>query len=103
MTESRKRKEPDNDNNPCGQYQSMAQKVYQWQKKTPERFRVKPIHEQNQGPPSASGEKKLTMPKTPNLMSRDRKRPLPSDCVSQEEKEKLQEAEIKRCGVDLNN
>lgn len=98
MTESKKRKEPDSDDNPCGQYQSMAQKVYQWQKKTPERFRVKPVQEQNQGPP-ASMEKtsqKLTAPKTPNLKAKDRKRPLPSDCMSKEEQEREQEAEMKR-------
>ena len=101
MTESRKRKEPDNDNNPCGPVPIYGSESLTVAEKTPERFRVKPIHEQNQGPPPASGEKKLTMPKTPNLMSRDRQRPLPSDCVSQEEREKLQEAEMKRCGVDL--
>ena len=96
MTESRKRKEPDTDDNPCGEYQSMAQKVYQWQKKTPERFRVKPTQEQNQGPTPASEDKKLTVPKTPNLKSRDRKRAISSDCLSREEQEKLQEAEMKR-------
>lgn len=99
MTDSRKRKEPDADDNPAGEYQSMAQRVYQWQKKTPERFRVKPTQEQNQGPPPAAGadkaSQKLTCPKTPNLKSRDRKRPLPSDCVSREEQEKIQEAEMK--------
>ena len=99
MTDSRKRKEPDADNNPAGEYQSMAQRVYQWQKKTPERFRVKPTQEQNQGPLLAAGadkaSQKLTCPKTPNLKSRDRKRPLPSDCVSREEQEKIQEAEMK--------
>lgn len=99
MTESRKRKEPDNDDeNQSGHYQSMAQKVYQWQKKTPERFRVKSLQEQNQGPQHASTDKapqKLTAPKTPNLKARERKRPLPSDCVSREEQEKMQEAEMK--------
>ena len=102
MTESRKRKEPDIDDNPIGQYQSMAQKVYQWQKKTPERFRVKPTQEQNQGPPPADANKtthKLTAPKTPNLKARDRKRPLPADCLSKEEQEKLQEEEMKRLGL----
>lgn len=106
MTESRKRKEPDNEDNPCGQYQSMAQKVYQWQKKTPERFRVKPMQEQNQGPP-VSVEKtslKLTAPKTPDLKTKDRKRPLPLDCLSKEEQEKAQEAEMKRyCTVHVAN
>ena len=99
MTESKKRKEPDADSNPCGQYQSMAQKVYQWQQKTPERFRVKPVQEQNQGPPPAGTDKasqKLTAPKTPNLKAGLRKRDLPSDCVSREEQEKIQEAEMKR-------
>lgn len=99
MTETKKRKEPDNDDNPCGQYQSMAQKVYQWQKKTPERFRAKPVQEQNQGPPAFSMEKtcqKLTAPKTPNLKAKERTRPVPSDYVSKEEQERQQEAEMKR-------
>lgn len=99
MTESKKRKEPDNDENPCGQYQSMAQKVYQWQKKTPERFHVKSVQEQNQGPSASCMEKtsqKLTAPKTPNLTAKERKRPLPSDCMSQEEQERQLEAEMKR-------
>ena len=97
MNESRKRKEPENDT-PCGDYQSMAQRVYQWQKKTPERFHVKPVSEQNQGPPgnSEKASLKLTAPKTPNLRSRDRKRPLSVDCMSKEEQEKIQEAEMKR-------
>lgn len=102
IMESRKRKEPDNNDNPIGQYQSMAQKVYQWQKKTPERFRVKPTWEQNQGPPPADADNtshKPTAPKTPNLKARDRKRPLPSDCLSREEQEKLQEEEMKRLGL----
>lgn len=96
MMESRKRKEPDNDDNPVGQYQSMAQKVYQWQKKTPERFRVKPLSEQNQGPPQTEIDKvppKLTAPKTPNLKARDRKRT--TDCVSREEQERMLAAEMK--------
>lgn len=96
MTETKKRKEPDNDDNPCGQYQSMAQKVYQWQKKTPERFRVKPVQEQNQGPPvTMEKAHKLTAPKTPNLKAKERTRPVPSDCVSKEEHERQQEAEMK--------
>lgn len=98
ITESKKRKEPDSDDNPIGEYQSMAQKVYQWQKRTPERFRVKPLREQNQGPPPAESDKaqlKLTAPKTPNLKARDRKRPLAADCVSREEQEKMLEKEIK--------
>ncbi len=98
MTESQKRKEPDNEDNPCGQHQSMAQKVCQWQRKTPERLRVKPAEEQNQGPP-ASLEKtslKPTAPKTSDLKSKDRKRPLLTDCLSKEEQEKQQEAEIKK-------
>lgn len=96
MTESRKRKEPDSET-PCDEYQSMAQRVYQWQKKTPERFHVKPVSEQNQGPPSNTEKAslKLTAPKTPNLKSRDRKRPLSVDCLSKEEQEKIQEAEMK--------
>lgn len=104
MTESRKRKEPDTDDNPIGEYQSMAQKVYQWQKRTPERFRVKPLREQNQGPLPAELDKaphKLTAPKTPNLKARDRKRPLAADCVSLEEQEKMLEKEIKRFDVFL--
>ena len=97
MTETKKRKEPDNDDNPCGQYQSMAQKVYQWQKKTPERFRVKPVQEQNQGPPvTMEKAHKLTAPKTPNLKAKERTRPVPADCVSKEEHERQQEAEMKR-------
>ena len=98
MTESKKRKEPDNDDNPCAQYQSMAQKVYQWQKKTPERFRVKAVQEQNQGPPISMEKtsQKLTAPKTPNLKAKERTRPVPSDCVSKEEQEKQQEEEMKR-------
>lgn len=96
MNESRKRKEPENDT-PCGEYQSMAQRVYQWQKKTPERFHVKPVSKQNQGPPDniEKASLKLTAPKTPNLRSRDRKRPLSVDCMSKEEQEKIQEAEMK--------
>ena len=98
MTESRKTKEPDGDNNPCGGYQSMAERVYQWQNKTPERYRMKPVSEQNQGPPNDTEKTslKLTAPKTPTLKSRGRKRPLPPDCLSKEEQEKIQEAEIKR-------
>lgn len=98
ITESKKRKEPDSDDNPIGEYQSMAQKVYQWQKRTPERFRVKPLMEQNQGPPPADSDKaqhKLTAPKTPNLKARERKRALAADCVSREEQEKMLEKEIK--------
>ena len=80
----------------------MAQKVYQWQKRTPERFRVKPLSEQNQGPPPAESDKaqhKLTAPKTPNLKAKDRKRPLAADCVSREEQEKMLEKEIKRFDI----
>ncbi len=98
MTESQKSKEPDDEDNPCGQYQSIAQQVYQWQRKTPERLRVKPAEKQNQGPP-ASLEKtslKQTAPKTSDLKSKDRKRPLLTDCLSKEEQEKQQEAEIKK-------
>ena len=104
ITESKKRKEPDNDDNPCGQYQSMAQKVYQWQKKTPERFHVKSVQEQNQGPSASCMEKtslKLTAPKTPNLTAKERKRPLPSDCMSKEEQERQLEAEMKRLAWHL--
>ena len=98
MTESRKRKEPDSDDNPFGEYQSMAQKVYEFQKKTPERFRVKSLQEQNQGPAPCDekSSQRLTNPKTPNLRSKDRTRPRSKDCLSKEEQEKLKEEEMKK-------
>jgi hypothetical protein len=80
---------------------SMAQQCYSFQNTTPLRFHTKHTKEQNSGPPPALSDtnknaSKLTCPKTPNLLSMTRKRPLPDDCLSREQQEEKEAEEMKK-------
>ena len=89
----------DEEDNSFEGYVSMAQQCYKFQTKTPPRFRTKNTKEGNSGPPVSEVNKsatKLTCPKTPNLCSKSRKRPLPEDCLSREQQEEKEVEEMKK-------
>lgn len=76
----------------------MAQQVYNFHSNTPERFRTRSSKDQNEGPVVAQNKAplKLTNPKTPKLLSKERKRPLPDDVLSREQEEEKIAEEIKK-------
>ncbi|XP_033625483.1 targeting protein for Xklp2 homolog [Asterias rubens] len=78
------------------EFRSMALAINQFQTRTPERFRTKPIAEQNKGPEPAADKpkrKRLTHPKTPALESRNRHRPVTA--VSRTQQEELEVADMR--------
>ena len=78
----------------------MASSIYKFQKQTPPRFRTKPLKEQNMGPDAITDkdrvQTRITCPRTPNLSTKERKRPLPVDCLSREQQEEKEAEEIKK-------
>ena len=76
----------------------MAQKIYHFHSDTPDRFRTKPVKEQNEGPETVQNKAplKLTNPRTPKLLSADRKRKLPDNVLSREQEEEKIAEEIKK-------
>ncbi|KAG7239815.1 hypothetical protein INR49_028343 [Caranx melampygus] len=59
-----------------GAYVPMAQQIAQFQNRTPDRYHLRSRKSQERGPAAVKGEHlKLTMPHSPNLMTRQRSRP----------------------------
>ena len=85
-------------------YQSMAYQVYKFQTTTPPRFRTRKANDSGFRPADADGEhdratathKSVTLPKTPNLSTKTRSRPVAEDILSREEQEEKEAEEIKK-------
>nr|E2RYF8.1 RecName: Full=Targeting protein for Xklp2 homolog; Short=TPX2 homolog; AltName: Full=Microtubule-associated protein TPX2 homolog [Patiria pectinifera]BAJ24842.1 microtubule-associated protein homolog-like [Patiria pectinifera] len=78
------------------EFKATALAVSQFHTKTPDRFRSKPLSEQNKGPEPAHDrpkKAKLTQPMTPALESRNRHRPVTA--ISQAQREEQELADMK--------
>ncbi|XP_056096039.1 targeting protein for Xklp2 isoform X1 [Rhinichthys klamathensis goyatoka] len=88
----------------AGAYVPMAQQIEQFQKRTPTRYHLRSRQSQERGPSPVKTEKpKITHPKTPQLMTRQRHRPTmvkSSAEIEAEETEKLQQFKFK--ALELN-
>ncbi|KAG1961018.1 targeting protein for Xklp2 [Pimephales promelas] len=88
----------------AGAYVPMAQQIEQYQKRTPARYHLRSRQSQERGPSPVKTEKpKITHPKTPQLMTRQRHRPTAvksSAEIEAEETEKLQQFKFK--ALELN-
>ncbi|XP_067303313.1 targeting protein for Xklp2 isoform X2 [Pseudorasbora parva] len=87
-----------------GAYMPMAQQIEQFQKRTPTRYHLRSRQSQERGPSPVKTEKpKITHPKTPQLMTRQRHRPTMVKSTAEieaEEVEKLQQFKFK--ALELN-
>ena len=85
-------------------YQSMAYQVYKFQTTTPPRFRTrkandtgfKAADDDDEHEKPTATHKSVTLPKTPNLCTKTRSRPLAEDVLSREEKEEKEAEEMKK-------
>ena len=88
------------DANVTDSYESMAYQVYKFQNTTPPRFRtMKQTNEPNVKTEPDEVEKsapKLTCPKTPNLSTRSRARPVAEDVLSREQQEEKDAEAMKK-------
>ncbi|XP_077074613.1 targeting protein for Xklp2 isoform X1 [Siphateles boraxobius] len=88
----------------AGAYVPMAQQIEQFQKRTPTRYHLRSRQSQERGPsPVKTDKPKITHPKTPQLMTRQRHRPTmvkSSAEIEAEETEKLQQFKFK--ALELN-
>ncbi|XP_073679643.1 targeting protein for Xklp2 isoform X2 [Garra rufa] len=88
----------------AGAYVPMAQQIEQFQKRTPARYHLRSRQSQERGPSPVKTEKpKITHPKTPQLMTRQRHRPTLVKSTAEieaEETEKLQQFKFK--ALELN-
>ncbi|XP_076874799.1 targeting protein for Xklp2-like isoform X1 [Brachyhypopomus gauderio] len=85
-------------------YVPMAQQIEQFEKRTPRRYHLRSRHRQEKGPSPVKGEKlKLTHPHTPQLLTRQRSRPVVVKSAAEieaEELEKMQQFKFK--ALELN-
>lgn len=80
---------------------TQALKIKEFQEKTPDRFHSKPANEQNKGPcPVKAFKMGLTIPQSPALTTKSRKRP--AAVMSTAEKEELELEEIKKYKFKAN-
>ncbi|XP_048034407.1 targeting protein for Xklp2 isoform X3 [Megalobrama amblycephala] len=88
----------------AGAYVPMAQQIEQFQKRTPTRYHLRSRQSQERGPsPVKTDKPKITHPKTPQLMTRQRHRPTMVKSTAEieaEEAEKLQQFKFK--ALELN-
>ncbi|KAL1250200.1 hypothetical protein QQF64_021205 [Cirrhinus molitorella] len=88
----------------AGAYVPMAQQIEQFQKRTPTRYHLRSRQSQERGPSPLKTEKpKITHPKTPQLLTRQRHRPTMVKSTAEieaEEAEKLQQFKFK--ALELN-
>ncbi|XP_051736571.1 targeting protein for Xklp2 isoform X2 [Ctenopharyngodon idella] len=88
----------------AGAYVPMAQQIEQFQKRTPTRYHLRSRQSQERGPsPVKTDKPKITHPKTPQLLTRQRHRPTMVKSTAEieaEEAEKLQQFKFK--ALELN-
>ncbi|XP_059396582.1 targeting protein for Xklp2-like isoform X2 [Carassius carassius] len=88
----------------AGAYVPMAQQIEQFQKRTPSRYHLRSRQSQERGPSPVKAEKpKITHPKTPQLLTRQRHRPTMVKSTAEieaEEAEKMQQFKFK--ALELN-
>ncbi|XP_058620545.1 targeting protein for Xklp2 isoform X1 [Onychostoma macrolepis] len=88
----------------AGAYVPMAQQIEQFQKRTPSRYHLRSRQSQERGPSPVKAEKpKITHPKTPQLLTRQRHRPTMVKSTAEieaEETEKMQQFKFK--ALELN-
>uniref|UniRef100_A0A671SD17 Targeting protein for Xklp2-B-like n=1 Tax=Sinocyclocheilus anshuiensis TaxID=1608454 RepID=A0A671SD17_9TELE len=88
----------------AGAYVPMAQQIEQFQKRTPTRYHLRSRQSQERGPSPVKAEKpKITHPKTPQLLTRQRHRPTMVKSTAEieaEEAEKMQQFKFK--ALELN-
>uniref|UniRef100_A0A671MY93 TPX2 microtubule nucleation factor n=1 Tax=Sinocyclocheilus anshuiensis TaxID=1608454 RepID=A0A671MY93_9TELE len=88
----------------AGAYMPMAQQIEQFQKRTPIRYHLRSRQSQERGPSPVKAEKpKITHPKTPQLLTRQRHRPTMVKSTAEieaEETEKIQQFKFK--ALELN-
>ncbi|XP_026055681.1 targeting protein for Xklp2-B-like isoform X1 [Carassius auratus] len=88
----------------AGAYVPMAQQIEQFQKRTPTRYHLRSLSSQERGPSPVKAEKlKITHPKTPQLLTRQRHRPTMVKSTAEieaEETEKMQQFKFK--ALELN-
>uniref|UniRef100_A0A8C1SP26 TPX2 microtubule nucleation factor n=1 Tax=Cyprinus carpio TaxID=7962 RepID=A0A8C1SP26_CYPCA len=88
----------------AGAYVPMAQQIEQFQKRTPTRYHLRSRPSQERGPSPVKAEKpKITHPKTPQLLTRQRHRPTMVKSTAEieaEETEKMQQFKFK--ALELN-
>ncbi|RXN17996.1 targeting for Xklp2 isoform X1 [Labeo rohita] len=88
----------------AGAYVPMAQQIEEFQKRTPTRYHLRSRQSQERGPSPVKAEKsKITHPKTPQLLTRQRHRPTMVKSTAEieaEEAEKLQQFKFK--ALELN-
>ena len=77
-------------------YQSMAYQVYKFQTTTPPRFRTKKATNEASCKSEPAAAPKITCPKTPNLATSSRARPVSADVLSKEEQEEQEAQAIKK-------
>ena len=77
-------------------YQSMAYQVYKFQTTTPPRFRTKKATNEASCKSEPAAALKITCPKTPNLATSTRARPVSADVLSKEEQEEQEAQAIKK-------
>ena len=96
--DSRKRKLDEEEDKPINSYVTMAQHIYNFQSGTPERFRTKSFKDQNEGPAPTQNKAplKLTHPRTPRLLSRERKRPMTEGILTRDQEEEKIAEEMKK-------
>jgi hypothetical protein len=100
----RKRSALDKDAAETDSYQSMAYQVYKFQTTTPPRFRTRKTNDSGFKSDADGGHEKatvapkpsVTFPKTPNLSTKTRSRPVAQDVLSKEEREEKQLEEMKK-------
>ncbi|KAJ8302828.1 hypothetical protein KUTeg_019224 [Tegillarca granosa] len=95
LTECRKRKMSDNETDSSDKYVSMAQQVTAFHSQTPERFRSSKRRVPEHGTAKTGG---LTVPKTPNLETKGRSRPvhIPSrEEIEEKELEEMRQQQFK--------
>ncbi len=92
----------DKDTTESDSYETMAYQVYKFQTTTPPRFRTRRSNDSgfkndtDDGHEKRTGPKPVTLPKTPNLCTRTRSRPVAEGVLSKEEREAKEAEEIKK-------
>ena len=100
----RKHSAMDKDLTDTDSYQSMAYQVYKFQTTTPPRFRTRKANDSFGANNDVDGAnekanvvaKSVTQPKTPNLSTKTRSRPVAQDVLSKEEREEKEIEEMKK-------
>ena len=93
----------DKDTTETDSYETMAYQVYKFQTTTPPRFRTRKANEtgfkhetESLQEKATSAPKPVTLPKTPNLSTKTRSRPVAEGVLSKEEREAKELEEMKK-------